>query len=27
MGHDVGDQLLAQVARRLERVVPKGALL
>ena len=27
LGHDVGDQLLAQVARRLERVMPKGALL
>ena len=27
LGHDVGDQLLAQVARRLERVMPRGALL
>ena len=27
LGHDVGDQLLAQVAQRLERVMPRGALL
>ena len=27
LGHEVGDQLLAQVARRLERVIPRGALL
>jgi len=27
LGHEVGDQLLAQVARRLERVMPPGALL
>jgi diguanylate cyclase (GGDEF)-like protein len=27
LGHEVGDQLLAQVARRLERVMPHGALL
>ena len=27
LGHEVGDQLLAQVAQRLERVMPRGALL
>ena len=27
LGHEVGDQLLTQVARRLERVIPRGALL
>lgn len=27
LGHEVGDQLLAQVARRFERVMPPGALL
>lgn len=27
LGHQVGDQLLNQVARRFERVMPKGALL
>lgn len=27
LGHDVGDELLAQVARRFERVMPRGALL
>ena len=26
-GHDVGDQLLIQVARRFERVIPSGSLL
>jgi len=26
-GHDVGDQLLSQVARRFERVIPHGSLL
>jgi diguanylate cyclase (GGDEF)-like protein len=26
-GHDVGDQLLIQVARRFERVIPNGSLL
>jgi diguanylate cyclase (GGDEF)-like protein len=26
-GHDVGDQLLVQVARRLERAIPHGSLL
>ncbi len=26
-GHDVGDQLLKQVARRFERVIPSGSLL
>lgn len=26
-GHEVGDQLLAQVAHRLERVIPNGSLL
>jgi len=27
LGHEVGDQLLAQVAHRLQRVIPRGALL
>ena len=27
LGHEVGDQLLAQVAQRLDRVMPRGALL
>lgn len=27
LGHEVGDQLLTQVARRFERVMPKGGLL
>ena len=27
LGHEAGDQLLAQVARRFERVIPRGALL
>lgn len=27
LGHEVGDQLLAQVAQRLQRVMPRGALL
>ena len=27
LGHEVGDQLLAQVARRFERAIPPGALL
>ena len=27
LGHEVGDELLAQVARRFERVMPRGALL
>lgn len=27
LGHDVGDQLLAQVARRFERAIPQGSLL
>ena len=27
LGHSIGDQLLAQVARRFERVIPKGGLL
>jgi len=27
LGHEAGDQLLAQVARRFERVIPSGALL
>lgn len=27
LGHEAGDQLLVQVARRFERVIPRGALL
>lgn len=27
LGHEVGDELLAQVSRRFERVIPRGALL